>query len=152
MPSVLIVDDEPNIRRMVGALLGSEGFEVRDAADARAGYELAIEIEPDLVLLDLMMPGPTDGLELLEKLRAKYPDLPVVMMSGRAGARRCGEGDAARRGELPREAAHARGVLLALGAHWSCGRRGASGRHAARRPRARRRAGGDSPAMRACAR
>ncbi len=85
MPSVLIVDDEPNIRRMVGALLGAEGFEVRDAADATAGLARAAEIEPDLVLLDLMMPNPTDGLDLLEKLRERYPDLPVVMMSGRAG-------------------------------------------------------------------
>ena len=65
MPSVLIIDDEPNIRRMVGALLGSEGFEVRDAANARVGLERAVEFEPDLVLLDLMMPGPTDGLDLL---------------------------------------------------------------------------------------
>ena len=85
MPSVLIVDDEPNIRRMVGALLSAEGYEVRDASDAASGLERALELEPDLVLLDLMMPGPTDGTDLLEKLRARYPDLPVVMMSGRAG-------------------------------------------------------------------
>lgn len=85
MPTVLIVDDEPNIRRMVGALLGSEGFEVHDAADAQAGLQRAAEVDPDLVLLDLMMPNPTDGLELLEKLRERSPDLPVVMMSGRAG-------------------------------------------------------------------
>lgn len=85
MPSILIVDDEPNIRRMVGALLGSEGFEVHEAADAVAGLAKAAETDPDLVLLDLMMPNPTDGLELLEKLRERSPDLPVVMMSGRAG-------------------------------------------------------------------
>lgn len=41
MPSVLIVDDEPNIRRMVGALLSAEGYDVRDAADGRAGLALA---------------------------------------------------------------------------------------------------------------
>src|SRR5512134_3963900 len=85
MPSILIVDDEPNIRRMVGALLGAEGYEVRDASDAASGLARAIEFEPDLVLLDLMMPGPTDGIDLLEKLRPRYPVLPVVMMSGRAG-------------------------------------------------------------------
>ncbi len=85
MPSILIVDDEPNIRRMVGALLGAEGYEVRDASDATAGLARAVEYEPDLVLLDLMMPNPTDGLELLEQLRGRFPDLPVVMMSGRAG-------------------------------------------------------------------
>jgi len=85
MPSVLIVDDEPNIRRMVGALLASEGFEVRDAADGESGVARALELEPDLVLLDLMIPGTMDGMAVLERLRASFPELPVIMMSGRAG-------------------------------------------------------------------
>ncbi len=85
MPSVLIIDDEPNIRRMVGALLEAEGFEVRDAADGQVGLARALEWEPDLVLLDLMMPGAMDGMGTLEKLRERFPELPVVMMSGRAG-------------------------------------------------------------------
>jgi two-component system nitrogen regulation response regulator NtrX len=85
VPSVLIVDDEPNIRRMVGALLASEGFEVRDAADGESGVARALELEPDLVLLDLMIPGTMDGMAVLERLRASFPELPVIMMSGRAG-------------------------------------------------------------------
>ena len=85
MPSVLIIDDEPNIRRMVGALLESEGFEVRDASDGQSGVARAMEWEPDLVLLDLMMPGTLDGMATLELLRERFPELPVVMMSGRAG-------------------------------------------------------------------
>lgn len=85
MPSVLIVDDEPNIRRMVGALLGAEGYEVRDAQDGATGLQRAIENEPDVLLLDLMMPGEMDGLATLAKVRDKLPDVPVVMMSGRAG-------------------------------------------------------------------
>jgi two-component system nitrogen regulation response regulator NtrX len=85
MPSVLIVDDEPNIRRMVSALLTSEGFEVRDAADGAAGLARADEFEPDLVLLDLMIPGAMDGMAVLERLRERMPELPVIMMSGRAG-------------------------------------------------------------------
>ncbi len=84
MPSVLIVDDEPNIRRMVGALLSAEGYDVRDAADGPAGLALADAFEPDVALVDLMMPGELDGLGLLSKLRERRPDLPVVMMSGRA--------------------------------------------------------------------
>ena len=68
MPSVLIVDDEPNIRRMVGALLSSEGYEVRDAAEGAAGLQQAGESAPDVVLLDLMMPGELDGLATLAKL------------------------------------------------------------------------------------
>src|SRR5919107_96465 len=85
MSSVLIVDDEPNIRRMVGALLTSEGYEVRDAADGATGLARAAESAPDVVLLDLMMPGEIDGLAALARLRERYPELPVIMMSGRAG-------------------------------------------------------------------
>jgi two-component system nitrogen regulation response regulator NtrX len=84
MPSVLIIDDEPNIRRMVGALLAAEGYEVRDAADGAAGLGKAHESEPDVLLLDLMMPGELDGMATLAKLRESHPDVPVVMMSGRA--------------------------------------------------------------------
>src|SRR4051812_9297679 len=85
MASVLIVDDEPNIRCMVGALLGAEGYDVRDASDGAAGLTRARESEPDVVLLDLMMPGELDGLATLAQLREASPDVPVVMMSGRAG-------------------------------------------------------------------
>ena len=52
MPSVLIVDDEPNIRRMVGALLGAEGYEVRDAQDGMSGLQRAIENEPPVGQID----------------------------------------------------------------------------------------------------
>ena len=85
MPSVLIIDDEPNIRRMVGALLSAEGYDVREAPDGVAGVARAVESEPDLVLADLMMPGELDGMGVLARLREAMPDLPVVMMSGRAG-------------------------------------------------------------------
>ena len=84
MPSVLIVDDEPNIRRMVGALLGAEGYEVREAPDGSTGVARALENEPDAVLLDLMMPGDLDGMAVLARLRERFPELPVVMMSGKA--------------------------------------------------------------------
>jgi two-component system nitrogen regulation response regulator NtrX len=85
MPNVIIIDDEPNIRRMVGALLGAEGFEVRDAPDGASGLARALESEPDVVLLDLMMPGELDGLRTLARMRESLPDVPIVMMSGRAG-------------------------------------------------------------------
>ncbi|HJR40826.1 MAG TPA: sigma-54 dependent transcriptional regulator [Gemmatimonadaceae bacterium] len=85
MSSVLIIDDEPNIRRMVGALLSAEGYDVREAPDGATGVTTATEHEPDAVLLDLMMPGAMDGMGTLAALRQKLPDVPVVMMSGRAG-------------------------------------------------------------------
>ncbi|HSA57562.1 MAG TPA: sigma-54 dependent transcriptional regulator [Gemmatimonadaceae bacterium] len=85
MPSVLIIEDEPNIRRMVGALLASEGYEVRDAADGAQGLDVALQTDPDVALVDLMMPGSMDGIAVLTALREKQPDIPVIMMSGRAG-------------------------------------------------------------------
>jgi two-component system nitrogen regulation response regulator NtrX len=85
VPYALIIDDEPNIRRMVGALLAAEGFEVLDAADGSSGVSAAAQADPDVVLLDLMMPGAMDGMATLKALREKLPDLPVIMMSGRAG-------------------------------------------------------------------
>jgi two-component system nitrogen regulation response regulator NtrX len=85
MSSVLIVDDEPNIRRMVGALLASEGYEVRDAAEGAVGLQRIAESCPDVVLLDLMIPGELDGLATLARLREAVPDVPVIMMSGKAG-------------------------------------------------------------------
>ncbi|HTR22084.1 MAG TPA: sigma-54 dependent transcriptional regulator [Gemmatimonadales bacterium] len=83
-PRILLVDDEVNIRKMVGALLQSEGFETSEAPNGTAALAAAQQAAPDVVLLDLMMPGGHDGLQTLEELRRKLPDLPVIMMSGKA--------------------------------------------------------------------
>jgi len=81
---ILIIDDEQNIRRMLRALLEQEGFEVAEAGGGRAALESLDATDPDLALLDLVMPGGPDGLETLERLRTAKPDLEVIMMSGRA--------------------------------------------------------------------
>ncbi len=83
-PRVLLVDDEGNIRRMVGALLQSDGFETIEAPDGNAALTRVIEDAPDVVLLDLMMPPGPDGLATLEQIRKRAPHVPVVMMSGKA--------------------------------------------------------------------
>jgi DNA-binding NtrC family response regulator len=75
MPSVLIIDDESNIRRMVGALLVAEGYEVRDAHDGAGGLSRALEAEPDALLLDLMIPGELDGMATLARVRESLPDV-----------------------------------------------------------------------------
>jgi two-component system nitrogen regulation response regulator NtrX len=83
MARLLIVDDERNLRRMLASVLEAEGHEVATAAD---GDEAVLELErsePDVVLLDLALPG-RDGLNVLGTIRSRWPDLPVVMMSGRA--------------------------------------------------------------------
>ncbi|MEO5798183.1 MAG: sigma-54 dependent transcriptional regulator [Gemmatimonadales bacterium] len=81
---ILIIDDETNIRRMVGALLKSEGFEVAEAPNGNAGLLALPEVQPDIILLDLMMPPGPDGLATLEKIRAGDTEIPVIMMSGKA--------------------------------------------------------------------
>ena len=83
-PRVLLVDDEANIRRMVGALLQSEGFETVEAGDGNVALTRLAEDGPDVVLLDLMMPPGPDGLATLEQIRKRAPHVPVVMMSGKA--------------------------------------------------------------------
>ena len=81
---ILIIDDEANIRRMVGSLLKSEGFEVAEAPNGNAGLLAIPDVHPDLILLDLMMPPGPDGLATLERIRATDTDIPVIMMSGKA--------------------------------------------------------------------
>src|SRR5687767_13138558 len=115
MPSVLIIDDEPNIRRMVGALLTAEGYEVRDAPDAVQGLARAGEAEPDIVLLDLMMPGELDGMAVLARLRERFPELPVVMMSGRAGLSDAVKATKLGASNFLEKPLSPEGVLLALG-------------------------------------
>jgi len=83
-PRVLLVDDEANIRRMVGALLQSDGFETVEADGGDAALQRLVEDAPDVVLLDLMMPPGPDGLATLEQIRRRAPHIPVVMMSGKA--------------------------------------------------------------------
>ena len=81
---VLLVDDEANIRRMLGALLRSEGFTVSEAPNGNAALLLLDEADPDVVLLDLMMPPGPDGLETLSLMRERGRFAPVIMMSGKA--------------------------------------------------------------------
>ncbi len=85
MPSrILLVDDESNIRRMLGALLRAEGFEVIEAANGNAALLEADKTDPDAIFLDLLMPPGPDGLSTLEALRQRTIDAPVIMMSGKA--------------------------------------------------------------------
>jgi two-component system nitrogen regulation response regulator NtrX len=81
---VLIVDDEANIRRMLAALLDAEGYETAEAASGPAAIAALERAAPDAVLLDLMMPPGPDGLATLADLKKRAPDVPVVMMSGKA--------------------------------------------------------------------
>jgi two-component system phosphate regulon response regulator OmpR len=82
---VWVVDDDPELRRMLATYLGEQGYEVRTLVD---GAQLMARLQsqrPDLLVLDLMMPG-DDGLTLLRRLRDGGDDLPVLMLTARADA------------------------------------------------------------------
>jgi two-component system nitrogen regulation response regulator NtrX len=81
---VLLVDDEANIRRMLGALLRDEGLTVAEAPNGNAALLMVDQADPDVILLDLLMPPGPDGLETLARLRERGRHTPVIMMSGKA--------------------------------------------------------------------
>jgi two-component system, NtrC family, nitrogen regulation response regulator NtrX len=83
MAAILVIDDEPNIRRLLASLLEAEGHVARTAASGEDALLSVGDDEPDVVLLDLALPG-ASGLDILATLRTTHPALPVVMMSGRA--------------------------------------------------------------------
>ena len=80
---ILVVDDEAAIRRFLKTALGTQGYQVSDAADGAAALELAAHNTFDLIVLDLGMPG-MDGFEVLSRLRAGGASVPVIVLSVRA--------------------------------------------------------------------
>ena len=80
--TVLIVDDEDNIRQSLGGILKDEGFSVREAVNKDGALESIDEMIPDIIMLDIWMEGYEQGLEVLERLQDEYPYLPVVVISG----------------------------------------------------------------------
>jgi two-component system nitrogen regulation response regulator NtrX len=81
MKTILIIDDEESIRFSLDGILKDEGFRPVFASNGEEGLEKIREENPDLVLLDIWMPG-IDGLETLRRAKEQWPDLLVVMMSG----------------------------------------------------------------------
>jgi len=77
---VLVVDDDPTVAEVVRAYLLRAGMDVELAADGVSALAAAARVRPDLVVLDLMLPG-LGGLEVCERLRRSRPDLPVVMLT-----------------------------------------------------------------------
>jgi CheY-like chemotaxis protein len=85
---VLIVDDDPAIRRVLELALASEAFEVRQAGDGREGLAILDSWRPDLILLDLMMPV-MDGWAFRDRQRetASLADIPVIVLSASCNLR-----------------------------------------------------------------
>lgn len=78
--SVLIIDDEPHLPHQLGRYLNKHGYDVYTASDGESGLRELQKNAPDLLLLDVRLPG-MSGLEILEELRKTEPDLPVIMLT-----------------------------------------------------------------------
>jgi len=79
--TILIVDDEESIRQSLSGILMDEGFEVLTAGSGEEAIRLAEEEMPNLILLDIWLPG-MDGIEALKYIKTEFPAIPVIMMSG----------------------------------------------------------------------
>jgi DNA-binding response OmpR family regulator len=80
-PCILVVDDEPTVREMVGLNLRADGYDVVFAGDGNEALRVARDTEPDLVVLDVMLPG-RDGFDVCRKLRAESA-VPILLLSAR---------------------------------------------------------------------
>ncbi len=85
MAKVLVVDDEAALRDALSYTLGREGYAVASAADGPTAIERAADFGPDLVILDVMLPG-FDGLEVCRQLRSRS-NVPVILLTARDGTR-----------------------------------------------------------------
>ena len=88
MTTILLVDDHSDIRRLIRITLG-KAFEVLEAEDGKTGLDIARRQKPDLVVLDVMMPGELDGMKVLDEIR-KDPQLKhtrVIMVTARGQVR-----------------------------------------------------------------
>ncbi|MCK5241442.1 sigma-54-dependent Fis family transcriptional regulator [bacterium] len=77
---ILIIDDEPEICWIIKKVLSEKGFDVFNAFNGEQGIEQVAEVDPDLVFLDIKLPG-IDGLEVLRQVKEKHPTLPVIILS-----------------------------------------------------------------------
>src|SRR4029079_16615870 len=82
---VLVVDDEDNVTHLVSSALRFDGFETVTADSGPAALSEVAEVDPDLVVLDVMMPG-LDGLGVLQTLRAAGSQVPVIFLTARDAA------------------------------------------------------------------
>jgi two-component system response regulator AtoC len=83
---VLVIDDDPGVRDYMEALVSRQGYQVFAAADAEQALAGLDDTRPDVVTLDVVLPG-MDGLETLRRLKQRLPEVPVVMLSGHGQAR-----------------------------------------------------------------
>ena len=81
MARILIIDDEPSVRRMLRQMLENAGHEVVEAENGRSGLDVFRDRPPDLVMTDIIMPQ-KEGIQTIAEMRHEAPQVPVIAMSG----------------------------------------------------------------------
>jgi two-component system chemotaxis response regulator CheY len=81
MPSVLVVDDQDQVRQLIRETLEQAGYEVEEACDGKEGLDRYRVRSTDLVIMDILMPD-QDGLETIMTLRQEFPDIRIIAMTG----------------------------------------------------------------------
>jgi DNA-binding response OmpR family regulator len=82
MARVLVIEDEPAVRHLIGRTLLESGHEVIEAGTARAGLEAARSLQVEMVITDVCLAG-SDGIEVMREVRRSYPEVPLIAVSGR---------------------------------------------------------------------
>lgn len=82
MKQILVVDDDRNIRQLVGLCLRAEGFHVLEAGDGSQAAAIVEKQQVHLAVIDIMMPN-MDGFDLCQKLHTNYPDIPLIMLTAK---------------------------------------------------------------------
>ena len=80
MQTILVIDDDDSLRDTIGLMLEQESYRVHLAADGREGYERSLTLRPDLILVDLRLPG-MNGVEICRQLRADKVQTPIIVLS-----------------------------------------------------------------------
>lgn len=85
LKKILIIEDQADIRKLVKMTVGDNGCEVHEASDAESGYAMVNAIKPDIILLDIMMPGEINGLQLCVTLKSdeRFKDIPIILVTAR---------------------------------------------------------------------
>src|SRR4030067_2410988 len=81
--SILIIDDEPNLRRSLGLILQREGYSITTASNASEAIQLLQAGAYDLAFLDIKLPD-QNGIQLLPQIKALYPDMPILILTAHA--------------------------------------------------------------------
>ena len=97
MKKILMVEDHADIRKLIRMTLEFENYDIYEAEDGASGLQKALALRPDLILMDVMMPGELDGLQATRRIRqdAGIQHTPVVLLTARGQAKDREEGMAA---------------------------------------------------------